>query len=192
MQASAVSLPSADITTQPAEEVGPPSSVVDSRDISQIASQTQRIYASIETSSLFSPHDSQEVKQTYTAGTTLAPDVVVAQTSTPSFHTPTLSHITQQSEPVAEQQGWFLREDSISMPDLSPYQADLELSPTSLSETVLASLLSQTAIPLRDSSHILVLRQRASPLPPSILQSVAPSPIEPHSATVCVTSESFL
>jgi len=81
------------------------------------------------------------------------------------------------------------------MLDLSPYQADLELSPTvmaSLSETVLTSLLSQTAIPLRDSSHILALRQRASPLPPSILQSVAPSPTEPHSAAVCATSESFL
>jgi len=195
-QVSAFSAQGTGTTIQPhslAEEVGPPSSVVGSRDISRIASQTPHIHASIETSSLFSSHDSQEVI-TNTAGTTLVPDVVVARTSTSSFHTPTLSHFTQQSEHVAEQQEWFPREDSISMPDLSPYEADLELSPTvmaSLSETVLVNLLSQTAIPLRDSSHILALRQRASPLPPSILQSVAPSPIELHSATVCATSKSF-
>jgi len=73
-QASAFSLQSTDIVTQPytlAKKVGLPSSVVDSRDISLIASQTQHIHASIETSSLFSSHDSQEVKQTKQAGTTI-------------------------------------------------------------------------------------------------------------------------
>jgi len=96
-QASAFNPQSTDITTQShtlAEEVGPPSSVVDSRDISLIASQTQHVYASVETSSLFSSYGSWEVKTTYTASTTLAPDMVVARTSTSSFRTPTLSHIT--------------------------------------------------------------------------------------------------
>ena len=62
------------------------------------------------------------------------------------------------------------------MPDLSPHYADLELSPSemaSLPETVLASLLFQAAIPSEDIAHILATRQRVSPLPPSILQSVA-------------------
>jgi len=71
-QASAFSPQGTGTAIQPhslAEEVGPPSSVVGSRDISQIASQTPYIHASIETSSLFSSHDSQEVI-TNTAGTT--------------------------------------------------------------------------------------------------------------------------
>ena len=80
------------------------------------------------------------------------------------------------------------------MPDLSPHYADLELSPSeraTLPETVLASLLSQAVFPSEDIAYILATRQRATPLPPSILQSVAPSPTEPHSAAACATSEDF-
>jgi len=177
-----------------AGEFGPPSSVIASRDTSLVGNQPQQLHETIYSSSPSTQHDSQEVKQTTEAGITLAPDVVVARTSTSSFHTSVLSEDIQQSGPVAEQQEWFHRDDSISMPDLSPHYADLELSTSEMAllpETVLASLLSQAAIPPKDIAHILATRQRASPLPPSILQSVAPS-TEPHSAAVCATSEDFL
>ena len=81
------------------------------------------------------------------------------------------------------------------MPDLSPHYEDLELSPSemaTLPETVLASLLSQAVIPSENIAHILATRQRASPLPPSILQSVALSPTELHPAAACATAEDFL
>jgi len=62
----------------------------------------------------------------------------------------------------------------------------------SLPETVLASLLSQAAIPPQDIAYTLATRQRASPLPPNILQSVASSSIESHSVAVCTASEDLL
>jgi len=178
-----------------AEEVGPPSSVSASRDYISTTNQTPPLYDTINSLLLLSQHDRKEVKQTTPAGITLAPDVVVARTCTSSFHTSSLTQGLQQSESVAEQQEWSARDDSISMPDLPPHYADLELSPSEMAllpETVLASLLSQAAIPSEDIAHILATRQRASPLPPSILQSVAPSPTEPHSAAACATSEDFL
>jgi len=139
----------------PADAVGPPSAVMSSRDTTYITNQPPPLYSTIDASSLSLVHDSQEVKHTNTQGTTLPPDVVVAQPTAYSFHTSVTTYSTQQSESVAEQQEWFLTDDSTSMPDLSPHYADLELSATemaSLPETVLASLLSQAAIAPQDVS----------------------------------------
>ena len=123
----------------PTDTVGPPSTVITSRDASLIGNQAQQLYETIDTSSLSLAHDSQEVKHTIQAGTTLSPDVVVARPTAPSFHTSITTYSTQQSESVAEQQEWFPTDDSTSMPDLSPHYANLELSSTemaSLPETV--------------------------------------------------------
>jgi len=178
-----------------AEEVGPPSTVSASRDYIFTTNETQQLYDTINSLLSLSQHDRQEVKQTTQKGDiTLAPNVVVARTCTSSFHTSSTQDL-QQSESVAEQQEWSPGDDSIPMPDLSPHYADLELSPAemaTLPETVLASLLSQAAIPSEDIAHILATRQRASPLPPSTLQSVAPSPTEPHPGAACAISEDFL
>jgi len=190
-------LDSAPSTVQPslAEEVGPPSTVSASRDDISTANETTQLYDTIDSLLLLSKHDRPEVKQTIQPhDITLPPNVVVARTCTSSFHTSSTQGL-QQSESVAEQQEWSLGDDSISMPDLSPHYADLELSPSemaTLPETVLASLLSQAAIPSEDIAHILATRQRASPLPLSISQSVAPLPTELHSAAACAIPEDFL
>jgi len=91
----------------PADTVGPPSAVIAGRDASFIGNQTPQLYDTIDASSLSLAHDSQEVKHTTPAGTTLSPDVVVARPTAPSFHTSLTTYSTQQSESVAEQQEWF-------------------------------------------------------------------------------------
>jgi len=55
----------------PADTVGPPSTVMSSRDISLTGNQPSQLYDTIDTSSLSLIHDSQEVKHTQTIGTTL-------------------------------------------------------------------------------------------------------------------------
>ena len=54
-----------------ADTVGPPSAVIAGRDASLIGNQMQQLYDTIDTSSLSLVHDSQEVKHTTPAGTTL-------------------------------------------------------------------------------------------------------------------------
>ena len=53
-----------------ADTVGPPSTVIASRDISLIRNQTQQLYETSDTLSLSPLHDSQEVKLTTQTGTT--------------------------------------------------------------------------------------------------------------------------
>jgi len=55
----------------PADTVGPPSAVIAGRDAAFIGNQTQQLYGTIDTLSLSLLHDSQEVKHTIQAGTTL-------------------------------------------------------------------------------------------------------------------------
>jgi len=55
----------------PADMVGPPSAVVAGRDTTLIGNQTQQLYDTIDAFSLSLVHDSQEVKHTTPAGTTL-------------------------------------------------------------------------------------------------------------------------
>ena len=97
---------SAFISAQPtlAEEVGPPSSVIASRDYISTTNQTPQVHDTIDSLLLLSQHDRKEVKLTKPAGITLAPDVVVARTYTPSLHTSSSNQGLQQSESVAEQQ----------------------------------------------------------------------------------------
>jgi len=59
-------------TLLPADTVGPPSTVMSSRDISLTGNQSSQLYETIDTSSLSLIHDSQEVKHTHTTGTTNA------------------------------------------------------------------------------------------------------------------------
>jgi len=179
----------------PAGTVGPPSTVMSGRDAASTGNQPSQLYDTVDASSLYLIHDSQEVKHTETAGTTLPPNVVVARPTASSFHTSITTYSTQQLESVAEQQEWFPADDSTSMPDLSPHCADLELSATemaSLPETVLASLLSQAAIPSQDITYTLATRQRASPLPSNTLQSVASLSTEQHPVVACTVSEDLL
>jgi len=70
-----------------AEEIGPPSSVIASRDYSLTGNQPSQLHDTIYSSSISIQHDSQEVKQTTQAGITLAPDVVVARNTISCFHT---------------------------------------------------------------------------------------------------------
>jgi len=58
-------------TLPPADTVGPPSTVMSSRDISLTGNLPSQLYDTIDTSSLSLIHDSQEVKHTQTAGTTI-------------------------------------------------------------------------------------------------------------------------
>jgi len=64
--------PSAVISYQfsPADTVGPPSTVMASRDTLPTGNQTPPLYDTIDTSSLSLVHDSKEVKHTQQAGTT--------------------------------------------------------------------------------------------------------------------------
>ena len=181
--------------SSPADLVGPPSTVMASRDTPLTGNRIPPFYDTIETSSPSFVHDSKEVKHTTQAGTTLASNVVVARPLASSLHTSTSTYSLQQSESVVEQQEWFPTDDSTSMPDLSPHYADLELSPAemaSLPETVLTSLLAQTAIPLQHTSQTLATRQRAPLLSLSIPQSIAPSSTEAQSVAVRATAEDLL
>jgi len=65
--------PSADISHQfpPADMVGPPSTVMASRDTLPTGNRTPPFYDTIDTSSLSLVHDSKEVKHTQQAGTTI-------------------------------------------------------------------------------------------------------------------------
>jgi len=58
-------------TLPPADTVGPPSTVMASRDTLPIGNQTPPFYDTIDTSSLSLVHDSKEVKHTIQAGTTI-------------------------------------------------------------------------------------------------------------------------
>jgi len=58
-------------TLPPADTVGPPSTVMSGRDISLTGNLSSQLYETIDTSSLSLLHDSQEVKHTYTTGTTI-------------------------------------------------------------------------------------------------------------------------
>ena len=54
----------------PADTVGPPSTVMSGRDATLIGNQPQQLYGTVDTSSLFLVHESQEVKHTTPTGTT--------------------------------------------------------------------------------------------------------------------------
>jgi len=71
----------------PADTVGPPSTVMSGRDDTLTGNQPPQLYDTIDASSLYLIHDSQEVKHTKQAGTTLPPNVVVARSTASSFHT---------------------------------------------------------------------------------------------------------